>query len=226
MLTRDERKALHSAEYLRRFEKTKVAQRLERLVDRMDLRPDALLADFGCGNGVILPLIAHRIGQYYGVDFSADFIGAAQQRQAELGITNARFWCGDIQAFCRSHQAAIDHALCLDLSEHIYDDEWKNILKSIHDCLKPGGTLYLHTPNADFLVERMKARDFILKQFPEHIAVRNARQNLALLREAGFSRLRAHPIAHYNSLRFMHPLSWLPKVGPLFQARLFIEAHK
>jgi SAM-dependent methyltransferase len=225
MLTRDERKALHDAEYLRRFEKAEVAQRLERLIDRMDLRPDALLADLGCGNGAILPLIAHRVGQYYGVDFSEDFIEAAQRKQAELGITNARFWCGDIQAFCRNHQAAIDHALCLDLSEHVYDDEWANILKSIHDCLKPGGTLFLHTPNADFLVERMKARG-ILKQFPEHIAVRNARQNLALLREAGFSHSRAHSIAHYNSLRFIHPLSRLPGIGSLFRARLFIEAHK
>jgi hypothetical protein len=72
----------------------------------------------------------------------------------------------------------------------------------------------------------MKARNFILKQYPGHIAVRDAQQNIALLEQAGFRDIEISFIPHYNILKHLHWLSFLPTVGKYFQARLLIQAKR
>jgi hypothetical protein len=91
--------------------------------------------------------------------------------------------------------------------------------------LKTGGRLYLHTPNARFVLERLKSRNLILRQSPEHVAVRDMAGNLEFLRESGFTIAAAHFVRHYNVLRFLHPLRHAPVIGPWFEARIFIEAR-
>ena len=46
-----------------------------------DLSPDDVVADFGCGNGVLLELVAPRVREYVGVDFSEEFVRAAERRR-------------------------------------------------------------------------------------------------------------------------------------------------
>jgi hypothetical protein len=70
----------------------------------------------------------------------------------------------------------------------------------------------------------MKRHNFLVKQFPEHIAVRNLKENIDLLEKAGFQVSKTQLIPHYNILRFLHPLSFLPIIGRYFQARIFVEA--
>jgi hypothetical protein len=71
----------------------------------------------------------------------------------------------------------------------------------------------------------MKRRNFILRQSPEHIAVRDMAANLGLLRDSGFGVTSARFVRHYNVLRFLHGLRRLPGVGSWFEARIFIEAR-
>ncbi|MCK4695894.1 MAG: hypothetical protein KAT74_09035, partial [Candidatus Cloacimonetes bacterium] len=66
--------------------------------------------------------------------------------------------------------------------------------------------------------------DFIFTQFPEHIAVRTPEHNASLLREADFIEIQVRLIPHYNILRIVHPLSYIPILGKYFKARIFIEA--
>ena len=72
----------------------------------------------------------------------------------------------------------------------------------------------------------MKDKNFLLKQFPEHIAVRTMEANAALLEQAGLQIVQARRLPHYNWLSILHPLSFLPVAGDCFAARLFIEAAK
>jgi hypothetical protein len=67
----------------------------------------------------------------------------------------------------------------------------------------------------------------VLPQFPEHIAVRDMRQNIDLLAASGFERAKVNGrvLPHYNVLKVVHPLRRLPLVGRLFEARLFITAQ-
>jgi 2-polyprenyl-6-hydroxyphenyl methylase / 3-demethylubiquinone-9 3-methyltransferase len=219
----EERKRLHSGAYVQMYERKPIS-RIERLVPLMKLRGDESLADFACGNGMLLRLIHNRIAMYHGVDFSADFIESARRRAETHRITNCRFHCQDIAEFCSQHHGEFDVATAFDFSEHVDDVDFVRIFSAIRDSLKHGGRLLVHTPNLDFFMERLKDWG-VLRQFPEHIAVRTASANRALLRNCGFAedQIRAEGIAHYNVLRALHPLSRLPLLGGFLVARLVIE---
>ncbi len=219
-------KKLHSGAYVEMYEKKPIS-RVARLVPYLDLKGSEELADFACGNAMLLPLIHKSIAHYHGVDFSEDFIKAAQQRAAKHSIDNCTFYCEDIVGFCDAHIGCFDIATAFDFSEHIEDSDFLRIFGAIRRSLKPGGRLFLHTPNLEFFIERLKAKG-VMKQFPEHIAVRATEENVALLEQSGFapSNIAVTELAHYESLRFVHPLRHLPVVGRMFVARLFIECRR
>ncbi len=223
---REERKALHGEAYVERFEREQPIKRITRLVPLMGLGGREEIIDIGCGNALSLTALNGCFGSYAGVDFSAPFIEAARTRARSLGIENAEFFCGSAKAFAEENVGRFDVALALDISEHVYDKEWFHILRAIHKMLKAGGRLFLHTPNSSFFVEILKEKNIILKQFPEHVAVRTMDENIQLLREAGFRIRAARTLPHYNILSILHPLSRLPQIGRHFTARLFIEAGK
>lgn len=225
MTSTDDLKKLHSGAYVEMYER-KPLSRLQRLVPLMKLTGSEVLVDVACGNAMLLPLVADKVAHYHGVDFSEDFIAAAKRRAAANGIRNCTFYCQDIVEFCSSRTTTFDVATAFDFSEHIEDDGFVAIFTAVRQSLKPGGRLLLHTPNLGFFMERLKDMG-VLRQFPEHIAVRSAAENVDLLHRCGFDpdNIRVSTLAHYNVLRIVHPLRHLPLVGGLFEARLFIECR-
>jgi 2-polyprenyl-3-methyl-5-hydroxy-6-metoxy-1,4-benzoquinol methylase len=173
-----------------------------------------------------MEIIAPQVKQYVGIDFSKPFIDEANFNKKRLNIKNAKFECGDINEFCQRNKNNFDIIFAMDISEHIYDLEWLEILQNIHNALNNNGILYLHTPNASFFLEKMKKHNFIFKQFPEHIAVRTLEHNFMLLKQAGFTVNYAYLLAHYNQLKIFHILSYLPRLKHFFGARIFIVAKK
>lgn len=218
---------LHSGAYVENYEHHPLS-RLERLAPRLHLTGHEELLDVACGNAMLLPLVHDRVRHYTGVDFSKDFIDAATRRAAAAGIQNCSFHCENVVSFCNERPNTFDVATALDFSEHIHDADFIEIFSAVRASLKPGGRLYLHTPNLDFVVELLKHHG-ILKQFPEHIAVRNGQHLCRLLEESGFpsKNIRLHHIAHYyRSMRLVHSLRHLPLVGRHFVARLFVECTR
>ena len=217
---------LYEKDYVDTFGREQSPYRISRLMQYIDLPKDADVADFGCGNGMLLACLPGHIRSYSGVDFSEPFIIAAQERQKKSGISNAEFFCESIASFCDRNPEKFDAGFVLDLAEHVYDREWSAILAAIHRSLKPGGRLYLHTPNAEFFLEVLKKKNIGFHQFKEHVAVRDVTGNIRLLKDAGFSRTEVKLLPHYNILRFVHILSFFPVLGNYFKARIFIIARK
>lgn len=200
--------------------------RLARLLPLIDWQPDDRVLDCACGSGQLLELIHDRVARYVGVDFSDEFIRKCAEQQAELGIANADFVCSDLAEYCSAHPGEFDKCLTFDFSEHIYDDEFVRIFRAIHVSLKAGGQLYIHTPNADYFLERLKSAG-VLKNDPTHIGVRDGTDTARLLTESGFGAPRIEYLSHYaKPLERLHFLSAVPGVGYLFQARLFITCVK
>jgi SAM-dependent methyltransferase len=224
-MTTDAAIQLHSGDYVARYN-AKPLDRVAALVPRMRLRGDEAIADFACGNGMLLHALGAHRGRYEGVDFSDDFIASANQWATSAGKTGYAFHCADIAEFCQRHPGAFDIAATLDFSEHIDDATFVRLYTGIRSALRTGGRLFLHTPNLDFFLERLKDRG-IVPQFPEHIAVRTADRLSALLVQSGFDAagIGVETIAHYNVLKHLHPLRHLPLAGRLFAARLWIEAR-
>lgn len=215
---------LYRGDYVARFP-DRPGRRLERLAPLLELPPAACVVDLACGNGLLLDLLHERIDEYVGVDFSSEFIAAAEERAARRGLTKGRFVCSDIEELLRASPEAFDAAFALDFAEHIDDRDFRRIFRAVRRALRPGAPLYLHTPNLAFVVERLKERG-ILAQFPEHIAVRDAAQLTALLEACGFRRIDVRFLSHYHPvLRPLHLLSALPGIGRALQARLFVRAR-
>lgn len=224
-LTVDELKDLHGGHYVEEYLQKPIS-RVARLLPFFDLKPNDVVADFACGTAMLLEVIGDKVSQYVGIDFSEDFIAAAVRRATQMGIRNATFECTGIVDYCQLHPEKFDKAFTLDFSEHIYDEMFLEIYRAIHRSLKPGGVLYLHTPNGDYLIEIAK-KVGILEQFPQHVAVRNADWNRRLLDSVGFRSVRMRFISHYVApLKQFHALSYLPFLGKYFQARLFVECIK
>jgi cyclopropane fatty-acyl-phospholipid synthase-like methyltransferase len=200
--------------------------RIRRMLPLFNLSSQSHVADFGCGNGVLLEIISSRIGDYVGIDFSEPFVRAAERRRDSHGIINGRFECADIVAFCAGHANEFDAAFALDFSEHLYDDQFVSIFSAICGALKPGAPLYIHTPNADYFLERFHKWG-VLRQVEGHVGVRDARAHQELFARCGFARVDVRYLPHYLRLASkFHALGALPFVGRWFRARLFLTCWK
>lgn len=224
-LSDEELLAIYDEGYVDQYDPHAV-QRMRRLLPFIELSGHEVVADFGCGNGVLLEVVGPRVREYVGVDFSEAFVRAAERRRDASGITNGSFSRADIIEFCARHPNAFDAAFALDFSEHIYDDQFLRVFTAIQGTLKPGAPLYLHTPNAEYFMERFKDWG-VLEQVEGHVAVRDARQHQALLARCGFPHVEVRYLAHYLpfAARF-HRLGALPLVGRYFRARLFLTCRK
>lgn len=224
-LSDDELRAIYDQTYVEQYDPHAV-RRIGRMLPFFELSGTDVVADFGCGNGVLLEIVGSRVREYVGVDFSEAFVGAAERRRAARGLANGTFRCSDIVEFCARHPNHFDAGFALDFSEHVYDDQFLRIFRAIHSALKPGGSLYLHTPNREYFMEQLREGG-VLRQIEGHVAVRDAQSQKALLQQCGFEIVQVRYLAHYLSFAAtLHGLGALPLVGRYFRARLFIVCRK
>lgn len=224
MHTKRDLKNMYGKLYVESYELSQSQLRLKRLVDHFYLNAADDVVDFACGNGLLMPLVSPIVHTYTGVDFSESFIDVAQRRMQELSINNARFACSEIVDFCIQNENTFDVGFAMDFSAHVYDREWLEILRAMRVSLKRNGKLYFHTPNAEFFLEKMKSKNLVVKQFPEMVAVRSPHENQRLIEQSGLLVKKVILLPHYNILRLVHPMSYLPGIGKYFKARIFIEA--
>lgn len=100
--------------------------------------------DLGCGTGSFLNWLRLQPGiQACGVDSSRSQIENLQRFLPDVEAT-----CAEGRAYLRAHRAAFAGIYCLDVIEHIPDDELLDFLEGIREALVPGGFLFCKVPNA------------------------------------------------------------------------------
>ena len=224
-LTSEELRNLYGHEYAKKHANPPIA-RIYRLLNHIECNPNDIVVDFACGDGILLEAVHNKVKEYVGVDFSAEQIKLACERQRRLKISNSTFCCQDIVEFCERNQGKFDKAFAFDFVEHIYDDDFMLFFSAIHKTLNDHGVLYIHTPNSNFFLEKFKTKG-IIRQFPEHIAVRSGEEYTCLLRLTGFANITIKHLSHYNILKCLQVFSYLPSIiGKYFQARLLIVCLK
>jgi len=134
-----------------------------RLVQRFVKDHRARILEVGCGTGDFISLAKGRF-EISGFDISAHAVTFAQQHNADV---SRHIYLGDVSTLQlpRSHFDAV----CLwDVIEHLWDFE-SGCLK-LMDALKPGGLLFLSTPDIHSVVGRVLGRFWPLMTPPEHVS--------------------------------------------------------
>lgn len=191
-----------------------------------DPSPDKVVLDLGSARGDVCFLLAPRVKEAIGIDASAKALEIAEAERARRGLTNVRFVRGDVAMLAAIPDASIDLAGAFDLLEHVDDETVRQMLRSLSRVLKRGGVFAAYTPNREHYVERLKAHDFLLKQFPEHIAVRRPRELRRLLEGEGWRLLEmTYSPAPFPVVHGIEKLLWrLPGIGRLFRYRILLRA--
>ena len=192
----------------------------------VDPRPGDLVVELGCARGDVTFLLAGRCREVIGVDASAVALGMAEAERARRGVRNVRWLRADVADLSPLATASADAVAAIDLVEHVDDATLAAMLGECRRILRPGGRLGIYTPDRLHYVERLKAHDVVLKQFPEHIAVRRTSDYLRLLASAGFTvDLAAWSVSPFPLVRRVErALAPLPLVGPTFRYRILLRA--
>ena len=188
--------------------------------------PDKTVLDLGSALGDVCFLLAPHVKEAIGIDASPRAIELADARCRERGFANVRFVESDVADLAELAPSSVDVAGAFDLLEHVDDETVRRMLHALRRVLKPGGVFVAYTPNREHYVERLKAANLILKQFPEHIAVRRPGEIRRLLEDEGWRvrSLRYSP-APFPGVRWIERALWrLPVVGPLLRYRILLEA--
>ena len=201
--------------------------RWRQILAMVDPQSSDVVLELGCATGRHARRIAPLCRQVIGVD------------SAEAAIARARATAGACDDRCRFVRAdaahlgfladgSIDKAMAIDFIEHVPDAALRSILREVRRVLRPGGLLAVFTPCASHYVERLKARNVILKQLPGHVAVRDLAACRALISQSGLCIERAwHSPSTYPVFGvFDRLLSHAPLIGPLFRFRLCFVARK
>ncbi len=133
-------KALVSSNAVQRFWHTSKLRYIQRLLPATQ---NDVILDIGCGSGVISDFLGKSGAQVFGVDGSPDAIAFAQKNYAKKNVTFIEGLVDEKFSISRK----FDKMYCLELIEHIYFDQGKILLEQCYKNLKPGGTLFLTTPN-------------------------------------------------------------------------------
>ena len=188
-------------------------------------RPSDRILELGSARGDVTFLFAEKAREVVGLDASEIGLEMAERERARRRIANVRFVKGDVADLSAFPGASFDAVAAIDLVEHVDDATLTAMLGECRRVLAPGGRLGIYTPDRAHYVERLKAHDLLLKQFPEHIAVRRAAEYERFLAAAGFRvDLLAWSVSPFPLVRWIErALAPLPLVGPTFRYRILIR---
>jgi ubiquinone/menaquinone biosynthesis C-methylase UbiE len=222
---RDYFEGLHPHRWFRN-PKRKYAERNRDALRVVAPRPSDRILELGSARGDVTFLLAKTAREVVGLDASGIALEMAERERERRGIPNVRFVNGDVADLSAFPGASFDAAAAIDLVEHIDDTTLAAMLREVRRVLVPGGRFGIYTPDRSHYVERMKAHNFVLLQFPEHIAVRRAGAYERFLALAGFSiDLAAWSVSPFPVVRWIErALAPLPLVGPTFRYRILIRA--
>lgn len=112
------------------------------LAGRFAPPPPARMLDLGCSIGTFALEFALKGYDTMGLDMDEKSLEQGRILGGELGV-NPSWIRSDATRF--TLDTPVDFVVCFDLLEHLFDDQIRGMLRSVHDVLRPGGVFLFHT---------------------------------------------------------------------------------
>lgn len=118
------------------------------LAQRIDLAHKTVL-DFGCGPGHLFPHLvrAAPTARYFGVDFSPRSVDELDRTWGH----HRQYLGSSALSFPVTLDRRFDVVVCCEVIEHLDDVMLDKVSTALSQLLRPGGRLYLTTPNSEDL---------------------------------------------------------------------------
>jgi 2-polyprenyl-3-methyl-5-hydroxy-6-metoxy-1,4-benzoquinol methylase len=143
--------------------------------------PDSRLLDVGCGNGAFLQLARSAGWSVQGIDF--DGVAVAAARSAGLDVRQ-----GGLELLQAAEPESFDWVTLSHVLEHVHEPvPW---LQALHRLVRPGGTLWLQTPNIGGLGHARYAENWRDLDPPRHLTLWTFDTLCQNLRQVGFRNVR------------------------------------
>jgi SAM-dependent methyltransferase len=120
----------------------------------VELTPDGVVLEIGCGLGRITRVLAARSREVLGVDVSDEMLARARQHNSHL--TNVRWILGDGVSLAGIPAASVDCCVSVVVLQHIPDPEVTlGYVREVGRVLRPGGWAALQVSN-DPAIHRLR----------------------------------------------------------------------
>ena len=138
------------------------------------------LLDFGCGNGKYLDQARQMGWTVTGVDLDPQAVAAAKSRGLEASTQSL----ADLVRAGRQ----FDYITACHVIEHLFDPA--DMLAECFKLLRPGGRLWIDTPNIEALGHHRYGQNWLHLDPPRHLTIFSPPSLENLIRAAGFHKLQ------------------------------------
>jgi SAM-dependent methyltransferase len=188
---------------------------VDREIRHLPAMPGGRLLDVGCGSGAFLAQMVELGWRAQGID--PDPTAVAGAREAGLEVSQATLADLDTE----EHAGEFDAITLSHVIEHLHDPGGD--LRRIKRLLRPGGLLWIATPNLEALGLRRFGRDWLGLDPPRHLVLFTRSSLETLVRDTGLEPLPA-PAASPHALQMFSQSTAigqgrLPDEGPANGAR-------
>ena len=162
--------------------KRQQSDHLLRYLPKLDGRPKSVL-DIGCGSGGWLSFARDAGWIAHGADPDRSAVRVAQSQGLDVRVGDINAWtdvAGRMDAVTMSH-----------VIEHVHDPF--AVLTKAFKLLRPGGQLYVETPNIDAGSHAAFGANWRGLETPRHLVIFNQQSLMDILHRAGFISIKQRP---------------------------------
>lgn len=142
------------------------------------------LLDIGFGNGAFLERVRNAGWQVAGADPDEEVVMRANEKGLPVRQGGVEIWSDEPESF--------DYITLSHVIEHVHEP--RSVLEAAHRLLKPGGWIWLETPNIDSFGHRRFGKAWRGLEVPRHLVIFNRNSLETLLLESGFTSIKNIPV--------------------------------
>ena len=120
----------------------------DEVLSKLKLTKTSIVADLGCGNGLLTKKIAEDVCEISGFDFSAELINFAR---CESGPINAFFYEQDMANLDRAFLNTFTHVMLYEVIQHTTKEVVQNLLDKLHTSRKIKMILIGGVPDVEYI---------------------------------------------------------------------------